>query len=68
VGTLTVNRANFSLPFSSVIVSASGSSFLKAAAVALPNSVASNVFEKIADALGRGPKTMSPFLVAIHAV
>src|SRR4029079_12371137 len=46
--------ANFSLPFSSVIVTDSGSSFLKAAAVALSERVA--------------PKTLSPILIVIVIV
>ena len=50
-GIVPGNLKSFSLPFSSVIVTDSGSSFLKAVAVALSESVA--------------PKTSSPILIVI---
>ena len=50
-GIVSGNLKSFSLPFSSVIVTDSGSSFLKAAAVALSESVAA--------------KTLSPILIVI---
>lgn len=46
-GMVPGNLASFSLPFSSVIVSDSGSSFLKAVAVALSESVAAKTFSPI---------------------